>query len=210
MRPLFSYVSIEALGALARLELCIQVAGTGPNPVRITSPSNCLAIEFCGITPFGGTLNNGCACQCQSAVAGTIGCLANIACIRCGKRRGFACINHQLKLCFEWGNLGQSRSCLGFHHVVLVSRQCDGSQNADDRHNDHQFDQGETLLHGTDSTVHNTSPQNNCNESRRGISPDSGSELSRFHATLFLQRFVAFTGDYLPRSRAKRPCGSKG
>gem|GEM_PF-2645970 len=30
--------------------------------------------------------------------------------------------------------------------VVLISRQCHGSQNTDDRHDDHQFDQGKALL----------------------------------------------------------------
>ena len=58
----------------------------------------------------------------------------------------------------------------GASGVVLVSRQSHSSQDTDDRHNDHHFNQGETLLHGTDSTVHNTSPQNDCNESPRGTS----------------------------------------
>lgn len=46
-----------------------------------------------------------------------------------------------------------SRSSQGksFRHssancVVLISRQCHSSQNTNDRHNDHQFDQGKTLL----------------------------------------------------------------
>ncbi|MNF05961.1 hypothetical protein D3C80_2058120 [compost metagenome] len=39
----------------------------------------------------------------------------------------------------------------GFLHVALVSRQGHGGQNTDDRDNDHQFDQGETLL---DRTLH--------------------------------------------------------
>ncbi len=47
----------------------------------------------------------------------------------------------------------------GTGRVVLVSRQSHSSQDTDDRHNDHQFNQGETLLHGTHGAVHNTSPQ---------------------------------------------------
>ena len=43
---------------------------------------------------------------------------------------------------------------LGTHRVVLVSRQSHSSQDTDDRHNDHQFDQGETLL----NTLHGKSP----------------------------------------------------
>ena len=39
----------------------------------------------------------------------------------------------------RFGNL---RAC----HIVLVSRQRDGSQDGDDRNNDHQFDKGEALL----------------------------------------------------------------
>ncbi len=35
------------------------------------------------------------------------------------------------------------------HRVILISRQRNGCQNADDRHDDHQFDQGKTLLDGT-------------------------------------------------------------
>ncbi len=35
------------------------------------------------------------------------------------------------------------------HRVILISRQSHSSQNTDNRHNDHQFDQGETLLHST-------------------------------------------------------------
>ena len=34
-------------------------------------------------------------------------------------------------------------------HVVLVRRQGDGGQDADDRNHDHQLDKGETLLDGT-------------------------------------------------------------
>ncbi len=33
--------------------------------------------------------------------------------------------------------------------VILISGQSHSSQNTDDRHNDHQFDQGKTLLNGT-------------------------------------------------------------
>lgn len=41
---------------------------------------------------------------------------------------------------------GQAFGNMGTLGVVLVSRQRDGCQNADDRDDDHQFDQGKTLL----------------------------------------------------------------
>lgn len=46
------------------------------------------------------------------------------------------------------------------HHIVLISRQSHSSQNTNDRHNDHQFDKGETLLHVTcdGTTVHSLTP----------------------------------------------------
>lgn len=210
MRPLSNYVNAEVLGAFARLEFRIQICGASPDPVSTAGPSDFLGVKFRCITTFGGALNYGCACQGQVAIAGAVRSLTNIACICCGKRRCFARINHQLKLSFEWGNLCQSRSRLGFHHVVLVSWQCDCSQNTDDRHNDHQFDQGETLLHGTDSTVHNTSPQSSCNESWRGISPGFGKGFSRFHANQFLQRLVASLYDFSHSSRAERLLGGRG
>ncbi len=53
----------------------------------------------------------------------------------------------------------------GPNAVVLVSRQSHGSQNTDDRHHDHQFDQGETLLQGT---LHKSSSELG-NSPRRGI-----------------------------------------
>ena len=51
-------------------------------------------------------------------------------------------------------------SNLRTRHVVVVSRQSHSSQDTNDRHNDHQFDEGETLLHGTcdGTTVHSLTP----------------------------------------------------
>src|SRR6185369_9877287 len=43
------------------------------------------------------------------------------------------------------------------HRVVLVCRQRNRRQDADDRDHDHQFDEGETLL---DGTLHELSPEN--------------------------------------------------
>lgn len=45
---------------------------------------------------------------------------------------------------------------LSARHIVVVRRQSHSSQNTNDRHNDHQFDKGETLLHVTcdRTTVH--------------------------------------------------------
>ena len=45
---------------------------------------------------------------------------------------------------------GARQNCfrhLGADGVVLISRQCHGSQDTDDGHDDHQFDQGKTFLH---------------------------------------------------------------
>jgi hypothetical protein len=58
------------------------------------------------------------------------------------------------------GNFSQATSDLRFCDVILISRQSHSSQDTNDRHNDHQFDKGETLLHvacdGT--TVHSKTP----------------------------------------------------
>jgi hypothetical protein len=46
------------------------------------------------------------------------------------------------------------------HRVILISRQRHRSQDTDDRHDDHQFDQGKTLLHVAcdRTTVHFNTP----------------------------------------------------
>lgn len=48
--------------------------------------------------------------------------------------------------CFNAGCHAQALSYFRTHRVILVRRQRYGGQDADDRHNDHQFDQGKTLL----------------------------------------------------------------
>ncbi len=45
---------------------------------------------------------------------------------------------------------------LGTYRVVLVRGQCHGSQDTDDRHHDHQFDQGKTLL---EKSLHEKPPR---------------------------------------------------
>lgn len=59
--------------------------------------------------------------------------------------------------------LRSSQNCFrnfGADRVILICRQCHSSQDTNDRHNDHQFDQGETLLHiACDrTTVHSLTP----------------------------------------------------
>ena len=44
-------------------------------------------------------------------------------------------------------SLSHARTVSRALHVVTVLRQRDGGQNTDDRHDDHQFDEGKTLLH---------------------------------------------------------------
>jgi hypothetical protein len=51
-----------------------------------------------------------------------------------------------LNACFPWRNFSQSGPDLRFDGVVLVLRQGHRRQDADDGHDDHQLDQGETLL----------------------------------------------------------------
>ncbi len=61
------------------------------------------------------------------SVRSTIGCVFSDRSLRCSSQRQAFC--HLRSNC-----------------VILISRQSHGRQNTNDRHHDHQFDQGETLL----------------------------------------------------------------
>ncbi|MPN63246.1 hypothetical protein SDC9_211003 [bioreactor metagenome] len=56
--------------------------------------------------------------------------------------------------CLDRALFGDRSLPLGTGHVVLILRNGDGGEDADDGNHDHQFDQGETLLNASDLTLH--------------------------------------------------------
>lgn len=98
----------------------------------------------------------------REGVRGVLGCTVQDG--RAGCINGaLSSASAQLRLAIEQAGVDVSLELTSFAHgtgdlgaddVVLVSRDGDSSQDTDDRDNDHQFDQGETLLntlHGVDS-----------------------------------------------------------
>jgi hypothetical protein len=162
--------------------------GAGPTTIGITRPSEGQILQSggCRTTERGNQRRRG----ANAGSAGSNRQRGNTTRARCRSRaiervaggifhqvRGSSCstamrrvgsgANGHLAIVKAVFNSGLLRTRLPHHagdlrlrHVRLVLGNCDSSQDTNDRHNDHQFDKGETLLHVTcdQTTVHSKTP----------------------------------------------------
>ncbi len=142
------------LGSTAGLGLQLRSDISGASPgaydtsrrISSTSPGDGLASHL------------GVALQCAGHSRGTSRCDSNsigttvsrtrLKTYVCGKSKGSGDPVSNLGFNINLGrrDFRQTRSDLRLSGVILVSRQCDGGQDGNDRNHDHQFDQRKTLL----------------------------------------------------------------
>ena len=168
---LVCYRSARGSSAASGTILGVNVRGAGPSTSRITSPADDLGSQRrCGVVAEGGGHRQirrrsgrhhdlgGASASCSGTsrhrVAAGHEVRASCTWVAFGRGNGgargerYAAFNNtSFQSSLDRARFSHNTRNLRLGHIRLVLGNSDSSQDTDDRHNDHQFDERETLLH---------------------------------------------------------------